>query len=71
VKIVKAAHRPHNTWPDVTRRGPWSRFLIGGALIDWPCCLPQSFQGGRRQASPRFLASLPVLFVNSRLAVDP
>lgn len=41
VKIVKAAHRSHDTWPDVTRRGPSSRFLIGGALIDWPYNLPR------------------------------
>lgn len=41
MKIVKAAHRSHDTWPDVTRRGPSSRFWIGGALIDWPYNLPR------------------------------
>lgn len=53
MKIVKAARLPHSTWADVTHRGPWSRFLIGGALIDWPCYLPRYvdpetvFQDGR------------------------
>ena len=41
VKIVEAARLPRNVWPDVTRCGPGSWNLIGGALIDWPCCLPR------------------------------
>ena len=73
VKIVKAAY-----WPDVTSRGPWSRFVIGGAPIDWLGCLPRYgdpetvlpslSMTGSRQA---FLLCYLMLFMNSRLVVDP